>query len=59
MPDDEPNERATNASMNCVHRYNRTRLKFLTYKAPLEVLTDRAGHNTFAGMTLLGHGPSH
>jgi transposase InsO family protein len=34
-----------------VANYNRTRLKCLGYKAPLEVLTNPPGHNTFAGVT--------
>ena len=34
-----------------VANYNRTRLRCLGYKAPLEVLANLTGHNTFAGMT--------
>jgi transposase InsO family protein len=42
-----------------VHDYNRTRLKCLDYRAPLEALHKLTGHNTFAGMTVGGfRGPS-
>lgn len=33
-----------------VHNYNRTRLKCLSYKAPLEALNNHAEHNTQAGI---------
>jgi transposase-like protein len=36
-----------------VHDYNRTRLRCLAYKAPIEALNNLSGHNTFAGMTSL------
>ena len=32
-----------------VRNYNRTRLKCLDYKAPIEAVTNLAEHNTFAG----------
>ena len=35
-----------------VKNYNRTRLRCLGYKAPLEVLSNQAGHNTMAVRTL-------
>ena len=35
-----------------VHDYNHTRLKCLSYQAPLQVLDNLAGPNTKAGMTL-------
>ena len=34
-----------------VTNYNRTRLKCLSYKAPLEALANLTGHNTKAGVT--------
>jgi transposase-like protein len=34
-----------------VFNYNRTRLRCLGYKAPLEILANLPGHNTFAAMT--------
>ena len=37
-----------------VHNYNRTRLRCIGYKAPAEMLDNRPGHNTFAGMTSVG-----
>lgn len=36
-----------------VDNYNRTRLRSLGYKAPLEELINLTGHNTQAGMTIL------
>jgi transposase InsO family protein len=40
--------------MNFVQNYNRTRLKCLGYKAPVEVLANLLGPNTCAGMTTCG-----
>ena len=37
--------------LDFVANYNRTRLRCLAYKAPLEALANLTGHNTFAGMT--------
>ena len=34
-----------------VHDYNRTRLKCLAYKAPIQALANQTGPNTFAGTT--------
>jgi hypothetical protein len=34
-----------------VTNYNRTRLKCLSYKAPLEAIANLTGHNTKAGVT--------
>ena len=34
---------------NFVNAYNRTRLRCLNYKAPIEALNNQAEHNTFAG----------
>ena len=36
-----------------VHDYNRTRLKCLAYKAPIQALANQTGPNTFAGTTVL------
>jgi transposase InsO family protein len=36
---------------NFVNAYNKTRLKCLAYKSPLETLSNLTGLNTFAGMT--------
>jgi transposase InsO family protein len=41
-----------------VFNYNRTRLKCLSYKAPLETLANLTGHNTYAAMTKLECGTS-
>lgn len=37
--------------LDFIANYNRTRLRCLNYKAPLEALSNLTGHNTFAGMT--------
>lgn len=42
--------------LDFVHNYNRTRLRCLAYKAPIEALNNLAGHNTFAGVTSPGMG---
>ncbi|MCH8951607.1 MAG: DDE-type integrase/transposase/recombinase, partial [Proteobacteria bacterium] len=39
-----------------VYNYNRTRLRCLAYKAPIETLLNHTGHNTCAGMTGKGGG---
>jgi len=59
---DDPRRRATFTSraeretfiLDFVAAYNRTRLRCLGYHAPVEVLTNQAGDNTWAGALVFG-----